>query len=144
MWKPRLSVLEAPAKKRSFLDDSGKAMALPSQRISKEVSWVGTFQERSYWEQGACLQREPVVLGVVCPLGLWAVLPSPVITWVRPWQHLRETLAAVHPMPLPSPSRARRESSCNQGWLSLEPALMPLPGSSPGVSGAVFRFSYEA
>lgn len=67
MWKPRLTlpVLEAPAKKRSFLDDSGQAMPLPSQRISKEVSWVGTFQERGYWEQGACLQREPV--GVACP-----------------------------------------------------------------------------
>lgn len=143
MWKPRLTllVLEAPAKK-SFLEDSGKVTALPSQRISKEVSWVSTFQERSYWEQGACLQREPA--GVVWSLGLWALLPSPVITWVRPWEHLCETLAAIHPMPLPSPSRARRESSCNRGWLSLEPALMPLPGSFPGVSGAVFWFSYEA
>ena len=54
MWKPRLTlpVLEAPAKKRSFLDDSWQAMPLPSQRISKEVSWVGTFQERSYLGTG--------------------------------------------------------------------------------------------
>ena len=40
-------------------------MALPSQRISKEVSWVGTFQERSYWVervQGAEVEDVYVVL----------------------------------------------------------------------------------
>lgn len=119
MWKPRLTLLVLEGRK-SFLEDSGKVMVLPSQRISKEVSWVCTFQEKGVTGNRVHAFRENQ-WGVVCSLSAYrALLPSPVITRSRPWETPLWDLAAIHPMsPLPSPSMARR-SPCNQGWLSLE------------------------
>ena len=109
MWKPSLTlpVLEAPAKKRSFLGDSGQAMPFhPRESARKSAGWAlskkGVTGNRAHASREN--QRE-----WLAPLGLWAVLPSLVITRVRPWQHLRETLAAVHLCHSPAPPAVQGE-----------------------------------